>query len=181
MNFLAQEVRFCLRQLKQAPPFTANYFSGRFQITGSRQREQATPKPIGVGIFEQRLYLPVGVLPNRHRRCEQSFARRGQAQPAATAVGGIFGDRDQAAPLQRLECGGEGSAIHGEQSCDGRESGRLGTIERHHERELAVSQTNGAQCFIKAARQCARSPLHVEAETAVAHTQSRFERNVSDP
>ena len=92
---------------------------------------QATPEKLWIYVFEQRGNIAVGTLPDRHRRSKQRFALCGQAEKSAASVGSAFGDRDQASSLERFEGSGEGGAIHGEQSRDGCDAWRLGTIEGH--------------------------------------------------
>jgi len=119
----------------------------------------------------------MALLPDRDRGCEQSSALRGQAQSATAPVGGVFGDGDQAASLEWFKRGGEGGAIHCEESCDRGYARWLRAVERHHEGELAVGQAYGAQRLIEAASQSARCPLDMKTETTVANAQGSFERD----
>ena len=73
--------------------------------------------------------------------------RRADLDPPASApVGGCACPHRrrspliEAAPLQRLEIGGERGPVHGQQGGDLADAGRLRTIERHHQGELAVGQ-----------------------------------------
>ena len=86
-------------------------------------------------------------------------------------------DPDQTAPLEGFERGGEGGAVHGEESCDCCYARWFRAIKRHHEGKLAVGQTEGAERFIEATCQGARRPLHVKTETAVTNAWSGFERD----
>lgn len=90
----------------------------RDEINRLQQNAQTGPKTIGINILEQRFNITVALLPDGDRGCEHRSSLRGQAHPAAAPIGGVFSDGDQSAPLERFERGGEGGAIHGEESCD---------------------------------------------------------------
>src|SRR3546814_11587299 len=60
---------------------------------------------------------------------------------------------DEAAAPQRLEGGGQGRAVHGEQRRDRSRARRLGTVQRHHQRELSIGEAERAQRLVKAPRQ----------------------------
>ena len=104
----------------------------------------------------------MGLLPERHGCGEKSLTRRSKFQAAAAPVGGVGEDGDQATPLERFERGGERGAIHGEEGGHGCHTRRLGAIERHQKRKLAIGQAMGAQHFIETASEGARRPLHVK-------------------
>jgi hypothetical protein len=78
--------------------------------------------------------------PDRHPLCEQrqSFRREGEQPPAP--VGRIDRDREQPAPLERLQIGGEGGAIHRQQLRDRPERRRGRAVERHQQRELPAGE-----------------------------------------
>ena len=88
---------------------------------------------------------------------------------------GSSGNLDQAAPLQRLQRGGEGGSIHGEQGSDRPHCRRLGAIERHQQGELSVGEFEGAKFFVEAPAKGARRTLHMEAKTSVLDHQCCLE------
>ena len=71
-----------------------------------------------------------------------------EPQPATASVLVVDHHRDEVAPLQRLERGGERRAIHGQQRRDRTDVGRLGPVERHHHRILAAGQAERPQRIV---------------------------------
>ena len=59
-------------------------------------------------------------------------------------------------------------AIHREERGYGGHSGGDRPIERHHQRELSVGQSDGAEGVVEAPCQCSRGSLHMQAEAAVS-------------
>lgn len=108
-------------------------------------------------------------LPDGKRAGEEIAAPGGEDEDAAATVGWVGGDFDQAAALKWLEGGGKRGAIHGEQRGDGAHGWRVGAIERHEERELAVGEIEGAECFIETTGEGAGGALDVQAEAAIAN------------
>src|SRR5262249_7191897 len=84
----------------------------------SAQRAQVPPQAIGAGTWNEAFDLAMRSPPDRNRARKQCAARGRQLQPAAASVMGVDHHRDEAAPLQRLERGGERGAVHGEQRRD---------------------------------------------------------------
>ena len=82
---------------------------------------------------------------------------------------------DQAAPLQRLEVGRQGRAVHRQQRGDAADDRRLRPVERHQQRELAAGQAGGLQRQVEAARQGPGGALGVQAQADVADMQRRRE------
>src|SRR5690242_11924715 len=77
-----------------------------------RKREQTTPEPIRICVLELGLDIAMRLLPDGHRCGQQSFSLRCQDEAPTAAIETIRRDFDEAATLQRLECGGQRSAIH---------------------------------------------------------------------
>lgn len=154
------------REQEAAPKLT-------FSAVDARPRSgkglQIDAKPIGARAGEEALERRVGPLPNRDGLDKQSPAARGQHQAAASFVGMVDGHLRQAATLKRLELGGEGRAIHGKQSGNLSHARRLGTIERHQERELAIGQPQRPQRVVKAPCHHPRRPLDMETEAGIAN------------
>jgi hypothetical protein len=164
---------------------TAGLAASIVRITGKTHRRfaglgesaQVAAQASGFALRQQRFDFQVGMLPDRHSTGEQSPALSRQTDPSATPVSRIWADLDQAAPLQRLECGGQGGAIHGQQRGHRPHPRRLRTIQRHQQRELAVRQPDRPQRLIETPCQCPCRSLHVQTEAAVANQQRSFKRN----
>ena len=122
------------------------------------------------------LDLVVGLLPHGNGACEEGASLGREYQDAAAAVGWVGRHFDQAAALQWLEGGGQRGSIHGKQSGDGAHGRRLGAIEGHQQRELAVGQFEGAEGFIEPAGQGAGGALDVKTEAAISNKKSSFVR-----
>jgi hypothetical protein len=167
---------------------TAGLIASIVRITGKSHRpfaglgesSQVAPQTIEVAVLQERLNFQVGMLPDWHRIGEQSPALSRQTQPSTTPVSRIWADLDQAAALQRLECGGQGGAIHGQQRGHRPHARRLRTIQRHQQRELAVRQPHRAQCVVETPCQRPCRPLHVQTEATIANQQRSFKRNDGD-
>jgi len=141
---------------------------------------QVAAQAIGVAVLQPRFNFQVGSLPDRRSVGEQSPALWRQTQPSTTPVSRIWAHLDQAAPLQRLECGGQGGAIHGQQRGHRPHARRLRTIQRHEQRELAVGQTERPQCLVEMPCHRPSRPLHVQTEATIANQQRSFKRNDGD-
>jgi hypothetical protein len=145
--------------------------------TALGERPQVAAQAIGVAVRQQCFHFQVGSLPDRRSVGEQSPALSCQADPSTTPVRRIGGDLDQAAALQRLQCGGQGGAIYSEQRCHRPHARRLRTIQRHQQRVLTVRQPDRPQCLVEIPRQRPRRPLHVQTEATIANPQRNFKRN----
>jgi len=135
--------------------------------SASQERSEIFAQAICAAAGKGRFQFRVILFP--HGKCfyEEAQAGRGEGEQAPAAVGGVGGDFDKAAALEGLEGGGEGGAVHGEEGGHGGHAGRIGAVERHHQGELAVGQSEGAEGVVEAARERTRGPLHVQAEAAV--------------
>jgi len=118
----------------------------------------------------------MGALPDGKCAGEQCATLVGEDEDAAAAIIGIALDFQEAAPLERLQCSSEGGAIHGEQGSDGSHCWRFGAVERHQQRELAVSEFERAKFLVEAAGESAGCTLDMQAETALFDHQRCFER-----
>jgi len=107
------------------------------------------------------------LLPHGNGFCEESLAGRGEGEQASAAVGGIGSDPDQSTALEGLEGGGEGGSIHREELGYGGHSGGDRPVERHHQGELSVGQSEGTERVVEAPCQRSRGSLHMQAEAAV--------------
>ena len=143
----------------------------------SGQREQTSPQAIAAGTRKRPLDLGMGASPGWHRAGEQRAARTRQLQPATASVVGIDHDRDEAAPLQRLERGGERRAVHGKQRRDRTDAGRLGPVQRHHQRILAASQAERPERLVETPRERPRRALQVQAQTRIPNEARGLEGN----
>jgi hypothetical protein len=94
---------------------TVPAFVVRTRCRRSRESAQAPPEAIDVAVVQKRCNFQMGSLPDRNRGSEYSSARECQAQPATTTIRRVCGDLDQAAPLERFECGGESGAVQAEE------------------------------------------------------------------
>ena len=148
-------------------------------FAGLGESTQITPQTIGVALRQERFNFQVGILPDRRSVGEQGPALSRQTHPSTTPVHRIRGDLDQAAPLERLERGGQGGAIHGQQRRHRPPARRLRAIQRHEQRELTVGQPDRAQCLIEIPGQCPCRPLHVQTEATIANPQRGCKRNNS--
>ena len=74
--------------------------------------------------------------------------------------------------MQRLERGGERRAVHGKQRRNRCHAGRLGPVQRHHQRELPAGQAERPQCLVEAARERPRRALQVKAQAGVANEEA---------
>lgn len=117
----------------------------------------------GQGCFQ----FGVILLPHGNCFCEESLADRGEGEQASAAVGWIWRDPDQSTALKGLEGGGEGGAIHREECGHGGHPGGDRPVERHHQGDLSVGQSEGPKSVVEAPGERSRGPLHVEAEAAV--------------
>ena len=147
------------------------------EIIGLAQRPQVPPQALGAGAWNQALDLGVGALPDRNRAREQRAARGRQLAPAAASVMGVDHHRDEPAPLQRLERGGERGAVHGKQGRDRPDAGRLGPVQRHHRRILSAGQAERPQRVVETPRERARRALQVKAQARVPHQERGGEGN----
>ena len=145
----------------------------------SSQREQVSPQAIGAGTRKRPFDLGMGASPDRHRAREQRAARTRQLQPATAPVVGIDHDRHEAAPLQRLERGGQRRAIHGKQRRDRTDAGGLGPVQRHHQRVLAAGQAERPERLVEAPRERPRRALQVQAQARVADEARDLEGNLA--
>ena len=127
-------------------------------------------------ILEQAFDIGMDALPNRQRTREQDFARPRQCQPTTSPVGGIDSDTDQSAPEQRLEQCRQCRAIHAKQRCRRAEARRLGAVERHQQRELAIRQAQWAESVIKAPRQSTCRTLGVKTQAVLLDVTCRCRR-----
>ena len=74
----------------------------------------------------------------------------------------------ESAALKWFDRRSERSPIHCEQGSYGAHLRRLGSIQRHQERELPVRQLKGPECFIKMPGQNSCGTLCVKTETIVS-------------
>jgi hypothetical protein len=95
----------------------------------------------------------------------------GEPQDAAASIVWVWRHFDQAATFKGLQSGSERGSIHCEQRRYWPHGWRLGAIEGHQERKLAVGQFEGAQCVVEAPRQGTRGTLNVKTETAISHEE----------
>jgi hypothetical protein len=146
-------------------------------FAGLGESTQVAAQTIGIGVRQQCFNFQVGILPDRRSVGEQGPALSRQTQPSTTPVSRIGVDLDQTAPLQRLKCGGQGGAIHGQQRGHRPHARRLRTIQRHEQGELTVGQPDRAQCLVKIPCECPCRPLHVQTEATIADPQRNFKRN----
>jgi hypothetical protein len=146
-------------------------------FAGLGESTQTVPQAIGVAVRQKRFHFQVGFFPDRRCVGQQRSSLSRKTQPSTTPVSRIWADLDQAAPLQRLERGGQGGAIHGQQRCHGPHARRLRTVQRHQQRELTVGQPERAQCLVEIPGQCPCRPLHVQAEATIANPQRGCKRN----
>lgn len=146
-------------------------------FAGSGERLQIAPQAIGVAVRQERFHFQVGILPDRRSVGKQGPALSRKTQPATTPVSRICADLDQATPLQRLERGSQGGAIHGQQRCHWPHARRLRTIQRHEQRELTIGQPDRAQCLVEVPGQRPCRSLHVQAEATIANPQRGCKRN----
>jgi hypothetical protein len=148
-------------------------------FAGLGEGTQIAPQTIGVALWQERFNFQVGILPDWRSVGEQGPALSRQTHPSTTPVCRIWGYLDQAAALQRLDCGGQGGAIHGQQRCHRPHAGRLRTIQRHEQRELTIGQPDRPQCRVEIPGQCPCRPLHVQTEATIANPQRGCKRNNS--
>src|SRR5713226_9708531 len=82
----------------------------------------------------------MGRLPQGIRRDEKRLAGRREDEAPAAFVLFVGSDLDQAAALKRLERRGERRAVHAQQRRDFPYDRWMGTVQRRHERELAMGE-----------------------------------------
>jgi hypothetical protein len=139
---------------------------------------QGSSQSVGAASCQQALSLRMFPFPHRCGGGEQRSAGRRQYEAAAAFVGAVHVDFQKAAAFERLEIGGESRAIHGEERRNVTEARRLGAIERHQQRELALCQIEWPQRIVKAPGQRARGPLDVQTKAAVANLASEREGHI---
>lgn len=105
---------------------------------GSADGAQVLAQRIPIHAGNQLFNIFVGALPDGQGTGEEAPSFFSENQDAAAAVGGVVVDFDEAAALKRLQRGGQGGSIHGQQRSDRSHRWRLGTIERHEQGELSV-------------------------------------------
>jgi hypothetical protein len=149
----------------------------RASVSRSGQRQQVSPQTIGAGAWKHPLDLAMGASPDRYRAREQRAARTRQLQPATASVVVIDHHRDEAAPLQRLERGGERRAVHGKQRRDRTDAGRLGPVQRHHQRVLAAGQAERPEHLVETPRERPRRALEMQAQARVTDEARGLEGN----
>jgi hypothetical protein len=142
----------------------------------SGERSEAATEFFGAAIGKEMLDLVVDSLPHRNRASHQVAALGSEFQDAATAIAWVWRHLDQPATLKRLQGGGKGGSIHCEQRRDRSHGGRLGPIQGHQERKLAIGQLEGTQCFIESPCQGAGGTLYVKTEAAVSYEERGFVR-----
>jgi hypothetical protein len=138
---------------------------------------QVAPQAVGAAAWKHAVDFGMGAPPDRNRTREQGAAGACQFEPPAASVVGVDHDRDEAAPLQQLERGGERRAVHGEQGGDRTDGGRLGPVQRHHHRVLPAGQAGGPQRVVETPRQRPRRALQVKAQTVIPNEKRRLEGN----
>jgi hypothetical protein len=146
-------------------------------FAGLGESPQIVPQAIGVALRQERFDFQVGILPDRRSVGKQGPALSRKTQPSTTPVSRICADLDQATPFQRLERGGQGGAIHGQQRRHRPYARRLRTIQRHQQRELTIGQPDRPQCLVEIPGQRPCRPLHVQAEATIANPQRGCKRN----
>src|SRR5262249_44526855 len=92
------------------------------------QRAQVPPQAVGAATWNLAFDLGMRAPPDRNGAREQRATRGRQLEPAAASVMGVDHHRDEAAPPQRFERGGERRAVHGEQGRDRGDAGWLGPV-----------------------------------------------------
>ena len=127
---------------------------------------------------DQPFSLTMRVLPDRISFGQQRAAGRRQSKTPATAVYLIGRDLQEPPSFERLEIGCKRRAVHGEKGRDAAEGRRFGSIERHQQRKLTVSDIERPQHIVEAARQCARRPVNMQAQAIVAHQVRGGERQL---
>src|SRR5439155_7094376 len=137
---------------------------------------QIGAQAIGIGVLKQALDRRVLPFPYRHGHGQQCASGVGQAQTAAAPVSIVDRYLDETAPLERLQGGGQSRAVHRQQGRDFADAWRLGAVERHHQRELAIGEPEWPKCRVKAPRYRPRRTLKVQTETGVANPERGFER-----
>jgi hypothetical protein len=138
---------------------------------------QVAAQAVGAAARKQAIDLGMGAPPDRHGAREQRAAGARQFEPPAASVVGVDHDRDEAAPLQQLERGGERGAVHGEQGGDRTDGGRLGPVQRHHHRVLPAGQAERPQRVVEAPRERPRRTLQVKAQAIIPNEKRGFEGN----
>jgi len=138
------------------------------------QSAQIIPQALGISIRKQAFYLPMRTLPNRHGRSQQTPAFPGQRHQTAATIQWIGRNFDQSAPLQRFQRRSQRGAIHSQQRRYSAHGRRLGPVQRHQQRKLAIGEIERPQGLIEAPRQCPGSPLHMQAEAAIANQECGF-------
>ena len=107
---------------------------------------------------------------------QQNPAGGRQSQAAAAFVGIVDRHGDETAALERLQIGGQCCAVHRQEGRNFSDARRLGAVERHHQRELAIGEPERPKCRVKAPRHRPRRALKVQTKTGVANPERGFER-----
>jgi len=146
----------------------------------SGEREQVAAEPARVSVGDKRFHFPVGLFPHWNRSGEHTPALLCEYETPAAPIGFVYHDLYEASALERLQRGGERSAVHSEQRSDGRHRRRLRAIERHHQRELPVGEAVWPEGLVEPPGESARRPLRVETEARVANPECGFKRDGHD-
>src|SRR5689334_11658815 len=130
-------------------------------VNACRELSAQSPKIAAqsIAVIEQSVERGLCLSPNGKRTRENLLSCCRQRNAARPPVLRVDGDLDPAAPLQRLERRRQCRAIHAKQSGHRGETGRLGAVQRHHQRELSVGQAQRAERVVEAPCQSARRAL----------------------
>jgi hypothetical protein len=148
------------------------------EINRSAKFAQAGAQRVGAAAGEQALGLRMRALPYGCGGGQQCSAARRQQEAPAPLIGAVHRDFHEAAAFERLKVGGECRAIHSEERRNVADARRLGAIERHQQRKLALRQIERPQRIVKAPRQSACGPLDVQTKAAVTNLAREREGNI---
>ena len=123
--------------------------------------------------------LRMRILPNRISFGQQRASGGCQSETPATTVFLVDRDFQKPPPFERFEISRKSCAVHREKGRDATKRRRLRPVERHQQRELTVSKIKRPQRVVKAARQCTRRAMNVQAQAVVTHQVRGGERQLN--
>ncbi len=145
-------------------------------VPGRRQAVEFLPETVRVR--QVAFYRLMDIAPDRRRFRQHRAPGRRQPEQARAPVGRVGLRRDEAAPLQRLQVGGERRPVHRQKCRHAAEVRRPRPVERHQQGELPAGDAGRLQRDVEAAGQRPRRPLRMQAQAGVAHQKRGLERNV---
>lgn len=108
----------------------------------------------------------MGSAPDRDGGLEQVPAGIGKVKAAGAAVVSIRNNRDETPTFEGFQVGGECGPVHREEAGGIAEARRIRPVQRHHQGILPMTDAEGRESGIEAARKGAGRAVNAEAQAA---------------